>query len=209
MTLLIETIKQLREETHAGVQDCRKALEASNQNYAAALEILRKQAAEEAARRANHVASQGMIELYSHASGRISVMVEENTESDYAGRSDIFRDFTHEIALQIAASAPLYVRDEDIPSIALDEQRQKAAETIDLRSKPEVVRVKILEGYVEKYKNTSVLLRQPYIRDDALTIAQLLEQMIAKIGENIVIRRFQRWELNDSMMHTDDDLANA
>lgn len=200
MTPLIEVIKQLREETHAGVQDCRKALEESGHNYAAVAELLRQKAAQKAARRTNLSASQGVIELYNHADGRIGVMVEVNTETDYAARSPLFRDFAHEVALQIAALAPEFVRDEDIPAHVLEEQRQKVLETVDMSAKPEALQKKILDGYLEKYKNKTVLLRQAYIRDDTRTIAQVLAQLIAQTGENTVIRRFQRWELNNGII---------
>ena len=195
MTTTIEWIKQLREQTQAGVLDCRRALEQANGNYEQALAHLRKQAEAEAAKRANHLASQGRIELYSHGSGRIGVMVEINTETDFAGRSELLRSFAHEVALHIAAAAPRYVRDEDIPAQVLEDETLKAATWARSEGKAEGLIPRIVEGYLKKLKNEQVLLRQPYIRDDQITIAQLLSQTAASVGENIVIRRFARWEL--------------
>jgi len=198
MTNTIEMIKQLREETGAGVLTCRRALEAANTNYALALMDLREQAQAAAAKKSSREATQGIVELYSHANGRIGVMVEINCETDFASRSPAFRAFAHEIALQIAAEAALYLHDEDIPPAVLDEQAQKAAARARTEGKSAAILERIVEGYLKKYKNEHVLLRQVYIRDDTLTIADLLARAIAAVGENIVIRRFMRWELDQS-----------
>ncbi len=122
-------------------------------------------------------------------------MVEINIETEFASRSEAFRHFAHEIALQITSASPLYVRDEDIPQQVLDEQARTAAEKARAAGKPEKVIEQIVAGVLEKYKNKHVLLRQAYIRDEAITVAQLLSQAISHIGENIVIRRFVRWEI--------------
>jgi elongation factor Ts len=193
----IEMIRQLRQETGAGVMDCRMALEESNANYAIALESLREKAAAQAAKRADRQASQGMVELYAHGGGRIGVMVEINVETDFAARSAALRGFAHEVALHIAAAAPLYVRDEDIPAQALDEEAQKAAARARAEGKPEGIVPRIVEGYLRKYRDTHVLLRQPWIRDDTLSMADLLHRAAAAVGENVVIRRFARWEVGE------------
>ena len=198
MTNMIELIKQLRDETGAGVLACRRALEAANTNYALALMDLREQARAAAEKKSSREAAQGRIELYSHANGRIGVMVEINCETDFASRSPAFRAFAHEIALQIAADAAIYLRDEDIPPAVLDEQVQKAAAMARAAGKPAAILERIVDGTLKKYKNKHVLLRQVYIRDDTLTIAELLARAIATVGENIVIRRFMRWELDQS-----------
>jgi elongation factor Ts len=198
MTTTIELIKQLREETGAGVLACRRALEENNANYALALADLREQAQAAAAKKAGRQASQGTLELYSHANGRIGVMVEVNCETDFAGRSPEFRAFAHEIALQLAAAAADYLCDEDIPPAVLEEQAQKAASRARAEGKPAGILPRIVEGTLKKYKDEHVLLRQAYIRDDSLTIADLLARAIAAAGENIVIRRFVRWELNQT-----------
>jgi elongation factor Ts len=195
MATRIELIRQLREETGAGVSACRMALEEAGGNIQQALSDLREQVAAEAARRANRQASQGRIELYSHPNGRIGVMVEINTETDFSGRSEILCSFAHEVALQIAAAAPSYVRDEDIPAEVLVEETRKAVELARREGKPETLVPRIVEGLIKKYMDEQVLLRQAYIRDGQLTIAKLLNQAVASLGENIVIRRFTRWEL--------------
>jgi elongation factor Ts len=192
----IEAIKQLRSETGAGVMECHKAFEQGDQDFDRALAFLQELAVIKAKKQTNREALDGKIELYSHNNGRIGVMVEINTETEFASRSQIFGDFTHEIALQITAMSPLYVRDEDIPQEILTQLAQEASERARRAGKPERIIEKIVEGVLEKYKNGHVLMRQPYLRDENITIAQLLTQMISQIGENIVIRRFIRWEVN-------------
>ena len=199
MANTIEMIKQLREETGAGVLACRRALEAANTNYALALMDLREQAQAAAAKKSSQEATQGTVEVYSQSNGRIGVMVEINCETDFASRSPAFRAFAHEIALQIAAEAALYLHDEDIPPAVLDEQAQKAAARARTEGKSAAILERIVEGYLKKYKNEHVLLRQVYIRDEKMSVAQLLSQTIASVGENIIIRRFVRWELGDSV----------
>ena len=195
MNPTIEVIKQLRSETGAGVMECRKALEQGNQNFEKALAYLQENAVINAKKQTSHEAREGKIELYSHSNGRIGVMVEINVETEFASRSEIFRNFTHEIALQITSASPLYVRDEDIPPQVLDEQARAASEKARCAGKPERIIEQIVDGVLEKYKIQHVLIRQEYIRDENITIAQLLSQAIGHIGENIVIRRFIRWEI--------------
>lgn len=198
MAVTIDQIKSLRELTGAGIMDCRKALEQANGDLDKALESLREKGLATAAKRADRAASEGMLELYSHGQGRVGVMVEVNCETDFVARSEVFRTFAHEVALQIAAGSPRYIREEDIPAEELEQERQKARRAALDEGKPEDVVERIIEGQLEKYKDETVLLRQPYIRDEALTINKLLLQNIASIGENIIIRRFTRWELGQS-----------
>jgi elongation factor Ts len=195
MNTTVEVIKQLRGETGAGVMECRKALEQGDQNFEKALAYLRETAALKARKQTDHEAREGKIELYSHHHGRIGVMVEINTETEFASRSEVFHNFTHEIALQITSASPLYVRDEDIPQQVLDEQARAASEKARAAGKPEKIIEQIVGGALEKYRNRHVLLRQAYIRDETITVAQLLTQAIGHIGENIIIRRFARWEI--------------
>jgi elongation factor Ts len=198
MTIQMEMIKRLREESGAGVMDCRRAWEQANMEYAAALTLLHEKAAAEAAKRAGREASQGCIEVYTHAGGRIGVMVEINTETDFAARSQAFRSFAHEIALQIAAAAPLFVREEDIPAEVLAEEARQAAEKARSEGKPEAILPRIVSGLQNKKLDQEVLLRQAYIRDETLRVAQLLNQVSATVGEHIVIRRFVRWVLDEN-----------
>ena len=198
MAVSIEQIKELREETGAGIMDCRKALEGANGDFQKALEALREKGLATAAKRADRVASEGVVELYSHGNGRVGVMVELNCETDFVGRSDGFRTLAHELALQIAAAAPQYIREEDIPADVLEHERSLARAAALEEGKPEAVVERIIEGRLAKFMDETVLLRQVYIRDDSLTIQQLMMDKVASIGENIVIRRFVRWELGKS-----------
>jgi elongation factor Ts len=197
MAVSIEQIKELREATGAGIMECRKALEQSDGDYDKAVEYLHQKGMEKAAERANRETLEGMIELYSHGEGRVGVIVEVNCETDFVARSQEFRTFAHEIALQIAAAAPLYVSEEDIPEEILEGERQNARQYAIDEGKPEAVIERIVEGRLAKFKDDVSLLNQPYIRDDDLTVDQLLTKNIVSIGEKIIIRRFERWELGE------------
>ena len=197
MEISAQQIKGLREATGAGFLDCKKALEAANGDYDKAVEFLREKGLAKAAKRSGREASEGMVELYSHGDGRVGVMVEVNCETDFVSRSDAFREFAHEIALQIAASSPLYLKDEDIPEAVMEYEKNIARKRALDEGKPENIIDRIVDGRMNKYKEEVVLMNQPYIRDEDLTIEQLLHQTIAAIGENIIIRRFERWEVGE------------
>lgn len=194
-----EQIKELRAATGAGVLDCRKALEQANGDFEKAVDYLREKGLATAAKRADREASEGVVELYSHGDGRVGVMVEVNCETDYVARSEMFRTLAHEIALQIAAMAPRYLRPEDIPAEVYEREAAVARARAREEGKPEAIIERIVEGRLEKFKDEVCLLRQPYIRDESITVEKLLLQNIAAIGENIVIRRFVRWELGESL----------
>jgi elongation factor Ts len=198
MAITTEEIKKLREATGAGILDCRNALAQAEGDFDKALNFLREKGLATAAKRSEREASEGTVELYSHGNGRVGVMVEVNCETDFVGRSEAFRTFAHEIALQIAANAPRYIRPEDIPEQVLEEQRQEARKMAVDQGKPENIVERIVEGRLEKFKDEVCLLRQTYIRDENLKVEQLLLQNVAAIGENLVIRRFERWELGES-----------
>ncbi len=198
MAITTEQIKELREATGAGILDCRKALEQANGNFDKAVDFLREKGLATAAKRADRDANQGMVELYSHGNGRVGVMVEVNCETDFVARSEAFRTFAHEVALQIAAAAPKYIRSEQIPESELEHEREIARARAREEGKPEAILEKIVEGRLEKFRDEVVLLRQPYIRDESITIEKLLMQNVAAIGENVIIRRFSRWELGES-----------
>src|SRR6266540_3514276 len=193
-----EMIKELRAATSAPMLDCRKALQETNGDFQKAVDWLREKGMATAAKRADREASNGVIELYSHGGGRVGVMVEVNCETDFVARSDKFRTLAHEIALQIAASAPKYVKVEDIPANELEHEKEIARARAKEEGKPENILDKIVEGRLEKYKDEVSLLRQTYIRDESLTVEKLILQNVAAIGENVVVRRFQRWELGES-----------
>lgn len=198
MAVTTEQIKELREATGAGILDCRKALEKANGDFDKAVDNLREKGLATAAKRADREASEGMVELYSHGNGRVGVMVEVNCETDFVARSDAFRTFAHEVALQIAAAAPQYLQEDEIPASVLEHEREIARKRAEEEGKPAQVMDRIIDGRIEKFKDETVLLRQKYIRNEDLTIQQLLLQNVSSIGENLVIRRFARWELGES-----------
>ena len=197
MEITTEMIKELREATKAGVLDCRKALQSSGGDYQKAVDFLREKGMATAAKRADRQALNGMVELYSHGNGRVGVMVEVNCETDFVARSEAFRKFTHEIALQVAAAAPKYLKEEDIPAEVLEHETEIAKARAREEGKPKAMLEKISQGRLEKFKDEVVLVRQAYIRDDKLTVGKLLLEQIAATGENIIIRRFVRWELGE------------
>jgi len=197
MEVTTEQIKALREETGAGIMDCRAALQQADGDFEEALSFLREKGLATALKRSDRQTSEGYLDLYSHGDGRVGVMVEVNCETDFVARSEPFRTFVHEIALQIAAGDPEYVRPEDIPQEVLDSEREQARQFALAEGKPENVIDRIIEGKLKKFEDEVSLVRQPYIRDDEITIEELLLQNIASIGENIVIRRFERWELGE------------
>ena len=199
MEITTDMIKELRTATGAGVLDCRKALQEANGDFEKAVDFLREKGMATAAKRADRDASNGVVELYSHGGGRVGVMVEVNCETDFVARSEQFRNMAHEMALQIAASAPKYIKAEEIPAAELDHEAEIARARAKEEGKPDAVMEKIVEGRLEKFKDEVVLLRQPYIRDESITVEKLLLQTVAAIGENLVVRRFQRWELGEGV----------
>ncbi|HEY3313525.1 MAG TPA: translation elongation factor Ts [Anaerolineales bacterium] len=199
MEITTEMIKELRAATNAGVLDCRKALVEADGDFKKAVDYLREKGMATAAKRADRLASNGTVELYSHGGGRVGVMVEVNCETDFVARSESFRHFAHEIALQIAASAPKYISDKDIPEEELKHEGDIAKARAIEEGKPEAVAGKIVEGRLNKFKDEVCLLRQAYIRDETTNIQNLLNETIASTGENVIIRRFQRWELGEGL----------
>jgi len=197
MAITTEDIKKLREATGAGILDCRNALEQTGNDFDKAVDILREKGLAAAGKRAGREASEGIVELYSHGNGRVGVMVEVNCETDFVGRSEKFRKFAHEVALQIAATSPLYIKEEDIPASVLEHEEAIARARAKEEGKPDAIIPKIVEGTLTKFKDEVVLMRQPYIRDESVTIEGMLTQNIAAVGENIVIRRFARFALGE------------
>ena len=198
MDITTDMIKELRAATNAGVLDCRKALQEANGDFQKAVDWLREKGMATAAKRADRDASNGTVELYSHGGGRVGVMVEVNCETDFVARSEQFRTLAHELALQIAAGAPKYVKPEDIPESVLEHEADIARARAKDEGKKGAVVDKIVEGRLEKFKDEVCLLRQPYVRDESTTIEKIIMQNVAAIGENVVVRRFQRWELGES-----------
>ena len=200
MTTSIAQIKELREKTGAGFLNCREALEASGGDLEKALEILREKGLAAADKRAGRETNAGVLDLYRHGEGRIGVMVEVNCETDFVARTEEFRGFAHEIALQVAANSPLYLSKDDVPEEILTELKDRSRRQAQEEGKPENVIERIIEGKMEKYYEQNCLLLQPYIRDDSVKIEELLKEMIATVGENITIRRFVRWSVGEELV---------
>jgi elongation factor Ts len=195
MAITTEQIKELREATGVGILDCRKALEQSGGDFNKALDFLREKGLAKAAKRADRQASEGVVELYSHGNGRVGVMVEVNCETDFVARSPAFRTFAHEIALQIAAADPRWVSRDEVPEDIVAGERKIYEEQARSTGKPENVIERIVDGKLEAFYKQTVLVDQPYIRDPDRAVKDLVTDVAAKVGENVVIRRFARFQL--------------
>lgn len=193
--IMMDAIKKLRDKTSAGIVDCKKALKESGGDIDKAIEILRKQGAVLASKKAGRTAKQGRIESYIHLGGKIGVLVEVNCESDFVARNDDFKAFVKDIAMQIAASSPLYLTREDVPADAV--KKETGIIKAQVTDKPAAAIEKITEGKLNKFFEDICLLEQPFIKDANLKVKDVLTSMIAKIGENIVIKRFARYLLGE------------
>ncbi len=198
VTITKEMIVELRNQTGAGILECRKALQNANGDMDAALDFLREKGLATALKRATREASEGIVELYSHMGGRLGVMLELNCETDFVAKGEKFRALAHDLALQIAASDPLYIKEEDIPAEAIDRETKVAMNKAMEEGKKEAIIPKIVEGALKKYKTETVLLNQPFVKDESITIQDLMNQNIAALGENVVIRRFARYALGET-----------
>jgi elongation factor Ts len=198
MEISAAKIKELRDATGAGVLDCRKALTDAAGDFDKAAIILREKGLAAAAKRADRATSDGSVELYSHGNGRVGVMVEVNCETDFVARTEEFRAFAHEIALQVAAAAPKYIDIPDVPADVVEQEKAIARQLALNEGKPAPVIEKIVEGRMAKFYQETCLLQMAYIRDDKQSVGDLLKQAIAATKENVTIRRFARWELGGS-----------
>lgn len=197
MEISATQVKELRESTGAGVLDCRKALQENNGDFDKAVAFLREKGLAAAAKKVGREAREGAVELYSHGGGRVGVMVEVNCETDFVARTEQFRTFAHDLALQVAAANPRYLDLADVPAEVVEGEKTIARNRAIQEGKPEKVLDKIVEGRMEKFYQEVCLLQQPFVKDESLTIAELLKQTVATIGENVIIRRFTRWELGE------------
>ena len=191
-------VKDLREATGAGILDCRKALAQHDGDFDKAVAYLREKGLAAAAKKLGREAKEGKLELYSHAGGRVGVMVEINCETDFVARTEKFQAFAHDLALHIAATAPRYMDVTDVPADVLDAERAIARNRAKEEGKPEKIWDKIVDGRLEKFYQEVCLLKQPFVKDESVTIAELLKQAVSAVGENVIIRRFLRWELGES-----------
>jgi elongation factor Ts len=191
-------VKQLRDKTGAGIMDCKEALSACNADMDRAVEFLRKKGIATAQKRSGRAMSEGTIQAYIHMNAKIGVMVEVTCETDFVAKSDDFVDFAKNIAMHIAASSPLGIGPEDIPPEVVDKEREiYRAQALEL-GKPAQVTDKIVDGKLKKFLQDSCLLQQPYVRDPDISIQDLLNELIAKIGENITIKRFVRFQVGEA-----------
>jgi elongation factor Ts len=191
----IDQVKQLREETGVSVLECKKALEQSNGDFEKAKEILRKWGKELAGKKSERKAASGIVEGYIHQEGRVGVLLEIRSETDFVAKSSEFKNLAHELCLQIASMKPLFVCEEEIPEEFLDGETKIYKEQAEGSGKPEKITAQIVEGKLRKYKESVCLLSQLWIKDDSRTIKDLLNEYIGKIGENIVVKRFSRFEI--------------
>lgn len=196
MAINIEMIKDLRERTGAGVLDSKNALEEADGDIEKAMQLLRKKGLAIAAKKADREANEGLVEAYVHAGGKLGVLLELNCETDFVARTEDFQDLAHDLAMQVAATNPRYLTPEDIPPEVLEQKRQRQREELG-EEKPEEVIERIIEGKLRKYYQEVCLLEQPFIKDEGLTIRDLITGKIAKLGENIKVRRFARFELEE------------
>lgn len=207
MSITAEMVKDLRERTSAGMMDCKKALVEADGDMEKAIEILRKKGLSQAAKKAGRVAAEGAVGSYIHAGGKIGVLVEVNCETDFVARTDEFQDLVRDIAMHIAAAEPRFVHRDEVTEEVLDTERRIAREQALEQGKPENVVDRIVEGKISKYYGEAVLLEQPFVKDPDKTIQQILHEKVAKIGENIQVRRFARFKLGEGIEKRSDDFA--
>ncbi|GAB1489961.1 translation elongation factor Ts [Opitutaceae bacterium] len=192
-TISAQMVNDLRAQTGAGLMDCKRALAETNGNVEEAITILRKKGAASAAKRADRLAKEGVVESYIHLGGKVGVMIEVNCETDFVARNEEFRAFVKDLCLHIAAASPLYVTREEVPEADLAAEREIAAAQV--QGKPPAAIQKIVEGKLEKFYSTIVLLDQPFVKTPEKTIKEILTEKIAKTGENMQVRRFVRYQL--------------
>jgi elongation factor Ts len=191
----IEKIKQLREETAAGMMDVKRALEESDGDVEGARKVLRERGQAIAAKKSSRAATEGLIEAYVHFNGRVGVLIEVNCETDFVARTPEFKEFARNVALHIASMRPLCVSPDDIPAGTVEEERQVVGKQVAEMGKPERISQQIIEGRMKKWVSEQALLTQPYVKDTDTTVGDLLQDTIQRVGENVVIRRFAHYEL--------------
>ncbi len=207
MQITAQMVKELRDMTGAGMMDCKKALQASEGDMEKAVKWLRENDLAAADKKAGRIAAEGIVDSYIHEGGRIGVLIEVNIETDFAAKNDEFKALVRDMAMQVAAMNPLYVKREDIPEDVIEHEREIARVQAIKSGKPEKIVEKIVDGRIEKYYQEVCLLEQAYIRDDSKTCEKLIKEMIGKIGENIQVRRFVRYEMGEGLEKKNEDFA--
>lgn len=197
MAISAEMVKQLREETGAGVLDCKKALEQTNGDFAAATEILRQKGLAAAAKKATRETKEGLIGSYIHMGAKVAALVELNCETDFVARTEQFQTLARDLAMQVVAANPRFVRREDVPAAEVEQQRAALAAQIASDGKSADMVERIVDGKMDKFYQEIVLLDQPFIKDPSVTVGELVTQTVAKVGENIAVRRFARFEVGE------------
>jgi len=192
-------VKQLRDKTGAGMMDCKEALVASNGDFEKAIDYLRTKGMAAATKRSSKAAKEGMVASYIHMGGRIGVMVEVNCETDFVAKTDDFRGLAKDIAMHIAAANPLYLSAEDIPAEAMEREKEIYRTQASQEGKPEKIWDKIIEGKLKKFYEDVCLLEQKFVKNTDMTVGGMVKEMIAKTGENIIIRRFGRYQLGEDI----------
>ena len=198
MAISAAQVKELREATGAGVLECRKALEAHDGNFDKAVAALREKGLAAAAKKMGREAKEGLVEVYTHGQGRVGVMLEVNCETDFVAKTEQFRTFVHDLALHVAAANPRYLDVTAVPAEVVESEKTIAHNKAIQEGRPEKAMDKIVEGRLEKFYQETCLLKQPFVKDESVTIDALLKQTIAILGENVVIRRFARWERGEA-----------
>ena len=202
-----EQVKELRELTGAGMMECKKVLEEVDGNKEKAIELLRERGVVKAAKKAGRIAAEGLVESYIHGDGRIGVLVEVNIETDFAAKNPEFREFVKDVAMQIAATKPEYVRREDVPAEVIEKEKEVMKAQAMSEGKPEAVAEKIVAGKIDKFFADVCLLEQDFIKDPEKTVQQVLTEKISNIGENITIRRFVRFERGEGIQKKEENFA--
>ncbi len=200
-------VKELRERTGAGMMDCKKALAACDGEIDKAIDFLREKGLAAAAKKAGRVAAEGLVEAYIHGGGRIGVLVEVNCETDFVAKTDAFKELVKDIAMHIAATNPSYLKREEVPTAELEHEQTVLAEQARNEGKPEKIIEKMVSGRIEKYYKEVCLMEQPFVKDPDTTISDLITASIAKIGENISIRRFSRYQLGEGIEKKEENFA--
>ncbi len=205
MEITLAMIKELRERTSAGINDCKKALTDADGDMNKAADLLREKGLAAAAKRAGRVASQGVVECYVHGGGRIGVMVEVNCETDFVAQNEKFKSFAKDVAMHIAASSPLYVSKEDVPAEDIEKEKAVLRQQALNEGKPEKIVDKMVEGRISKFYEEYCLMEQAFVKDPDMKIADLLNSLIAVIGEKITIRRFVRFERGEGVTQKEEE----
>ncbi len=207
MAVTAAMVKELREKTGAGMLDCKKALQEKDGDMEAAIDFLREKGLAKAAKKAGRIAAEGIVVSYIHGGGRIGVLVEINSETDFVAKNPQFQEFGKDVAMQIAAANPLYVKREEVPTEELDREREVLKAQALNEGKPEHIVEKMVTGRIEKYYKEVCLLEQPFIKNPDVTVETLLKEKIATIGENLSIRRFSRYEVGEGIEKKEENFA--